>query len=636
MAKRRNLPIVAEDPVDHFTRYRNPGGFSTAVVHPFLTEAVAKNRLKYRESLALGYLIAALEAGDYPVESVNAELEFLAPEEVAERLMAVPDLGLLGISAKSQRTYRAAKQIAELVKRERPEVHVTVGGVFPSAAANEVLEDAPQIDSVVRGEGEYGITELAWRVATGAPLSQMRGLTYRQDGRPRTAPERPRIRDLDALPRPARRDLEWIIKNGRRGGHSAYLVASRGCYAACTFCSIHQIYGDHNVMRRSPGSIVEEMRLIGEEQGVRRFSFVDDLFIMPSPNGYRWVEEFCDQIVEAGLDVNFYAEMRADTVKPDFVRRLRDVGLHRLFIGVESGVDSVLKRWDKGTTVADNETALANLRETGMPPHAINFGYIMFDPEMSLAELREQFRWIKESGHCRVQHLQNKMNIYWGTPQYQRMIAQGRTDTAPLGDRWQYEFDDWRVGDVEAAVRWFHRRYESEGWSEPAIKAREAFLARVNEDVCTVPVPDWLFDLLNQAQRKTEGLERGLYYEAFEHAFAQVGADGRCDDDFREGLWAALLPRITELQEQSGLFEAFADALDTIRAVAPDEPVDRPATARLSADGTVSEVWVRTETALQGYRATPFHTGPDRCDHACTHVSYTVVDQVTYDGSATA
>lgn len=593
---------------------------TVALVHPWLYEAATKNRLKFRESLALGYLTGALEAAGYRVVTVNAELECLSPERVAERLAEIPDLGLLGISAKSQRTYAAAKAIAALVKAKQPDVHVTVGGVFPSAAAGEVLVDAPHIDSVVRGEGEHPITELAWRLENGAALAEMIGITLRNEGEVITTGLRPRVRDLDALPMPARRDLDWIIENGATGGHSAYLVASRGCYAACTFCSIHQIYGNHHVVRRSPESIVAEMKMLGERHGVHRFSFVDDLFIMPSPRGFRWVDEFCEAIEGEGLDVKFYAEMRADTIRPEFVRKLMRAGLHRLFIGVESGVDSVLLRWDKGTTLADNESALANLRQIGMPAHAINFGYIMFDPEMTLSELREQYEWIRRSGYCKVQHLQNRMNIYWGTPQHAKMVAQGRAEDTPLGDRWDYEFDDPAVAEVHKTVRWFHARYDDEE-SEPLVRARESFLAMVQEDRSVIAVPDLLFDALSQASRRLDEQERDLYYRVFDASFAQVEHELPCDDAFREELWASLLPALRSAQAEATLMESFSSALGDLAVVEPDVPFG-PGSARLHPDGDTIEVWVHDRPGDNGYRSTPVQTPADRYEHNCHVMSF--------------
>src|ERR1044071_1641392 len=79
--------------------------FKVALVHPYLKEAKTKNRWKFRESLALGYLTAALEAAGFNVVTINAELRSLNSEEVAQILLSDPQIRLIGISAKSQRTY---------------------------------------------------------------------------------------------------------------------------------------------------------------------------------------------------------------------------------------------------------------------------------------------------------------------------------------------------------------------------------------------------------------------------------------------------------------------------------------------------------------------------------------------------
>ena len=206
------------------------------------------------------------ERHSFSVVSINAEMHDLTPQQVCDALLQDADIRLIGISAKSQRTYAAAKQIAAMMKRHRRDLHITLGGVFPSAADSQILEDCPDIDSVVRGEGEDAIVELAARLSKNLPLTEMLGITLRVDGKVFVAPDRPRIQNLDLLPFPARRDLQFILSQGRRAP-SAYLVASRGCYAKCTFCSIHQIYGDHLVMRRSPLNIIAEMEDVIERYG---------------------------------------------------------------------------------------------------------------------------------------------------------------------------------------------------------------------------------------------------------------------------------------------------------------------------------------------------------------------------------
>jgi hypothetical protein len=460
----------------------------------------------------------------------------------------------------------------------------------------------------------------------------MRGLSFREDGRVVRTPPRPRIRNLDGLAFPARRDLEHLIATGERGASSAYLVASRGCYAACTFCSIHQIYGDHNVVRRSPGSIADEMQSIVDAYGINRFSFVDDLFIMPSKSGIQWVHDFCDVIAERGLDVNFYAEMRADTIEAPLVNRLVQAGMHRLFLGIESGVDSVLVRWDKGTTVADNNRALVELRNVGLRPHQINFGYIMFDPEMTFPELTEQYRWIRNSGYAKVQHLQNKMNIYWGTPQYRKMIGQGRTDTAPLGGRWNYEFDDPRVGAFEAVVRRFHRRLESDPRSEVVLNARTAFLEHIHEDSPAGAVPGWLSELVSQAMRRVDGGERDCYFSVFDALCLLLEERESLDAETEEQLWRRQEPLLDQVAADSMLLHALVETLEEVEVTErADGAMPRPGTAELDEHGPdgerVAVAWLAGGSRPVGVRCVLGDSGNDRYDHRCD-----VVD-VTTDGA---
>jgi radical SAM superfamily enzyme YgiQ (UPF0313 family) len=616
-------PLLSLAPLEPFSEYQNKDQhFIVGLVHPYLVEAKEKNRLKYRESLALGYLRGSLEHHGFPCMSINAELLELSPEGVAQRLVAEPQLRLLGISAKSQRTYRAARRIAQLVKAGRPDIHVTLGGVFSSAADEQILRDCRDIDSIVRGEGEYAIVELAARLSQGLPLPEMRGLSIRaKDSIIRTQP-RPRIRDLDSLPFPARHDLEYMLENGARGATSAYLVASRGCYAACTFCSIHQIYGDHNVVRRSPSSIADEMAQIKTRYGIRRFSFVDDLFIMPSKSGITWVHDFCDVLAERGLDVNFYAEMRADTIQRSLVSKLVNIGMHRLFIGMEAGVDSVLTRWDKGTTVADNNAALRELEAIGLAHHQINFGYIMFDPEMDFEELRAQYRWIRDSGYAKVQHLQNKMNIYWGTPQYQRMISQGKIDGSALGDRWIYTFDDPRVNAFEPALRRFHGRYESDDRAMMVLHAREAFLDIIHEDQSRFPIPTWLRSVIDQTLRRVDQTERACYYYAFEQLFDLLDMHASLPEQAEEMIWTGVRPLLDCLAADAVLLDTLITVLPSIG----EEPYPGVGPARVgsawrtgsSTDSDTVTIWLSEgPQGVIGVRCIPGYHGSDRYDNTC-------------------
>jgi hypothetical protein len=548
------------------------------LVQPFLWEARAKNRTKFTESLALGYLTGALKAAGYGVLALNAEQHRWTDDEVVRRIVAAEDAVLVGFSVKSERAYRSARNIAAGVKAARPDLHLTIGGVLATSADSQVLEDCPHFDSTCRGEGEFLITELAYRILYRQPLAGMRGVTCRlPDGRIVRGENRPRVRDLDKLPRPFRNEME---EGDSSALQSAYMVTSRGCFAACTFCSIHQIYGDRDVARRSPQNVVDEMEALVRDYGVRRFSFVDDLFIMPSPKGLRWLDEFCALLEQKQLGIKFYAEMRADTVTVERIRRLQGVGMHRLFIGIESGSDSVLLRWDKGVKVEHNNAALRELERAGLARNQVNFGYIMFDAEMTYAELKENYYWLKHSGYCLPQHLQNRMNIYVGTPTYDRMLQKFGLQPPKFGERWLYKFFDDDVGSVEAALRGIHERLQNE-LLEDYIVCNETYRRQLNVfGESSQHFTGDFREALNAVHRHLGGLERALYYRIFDDTFAYID-DGRphSEEAHRERLHAAIVQDAAELCRRARALTAM---------------LEHPADVQFRSDATATRICAMT------------------------------------------
>lgn len=489
-----------------------------ALVHPYLPSGAAKNRERLRESLALGYLLGALRAHGFDALAVNAEREELHPSEVVARISRSGAPRLVGISVNSQRAYAAAREVAIGLKAACNTAFIVLGGVFASAAAAEILRDCAAIDAVAMGEGEAIIVDLAHGLATGEPPGSVAGLTIRGPDGPLATAGRPRLDNLDILPPPARPDLDGADATALAGA-SAYVVSSRGCYAACSFCSIHQIYGNRLVRRRSPDNVVAEILELVRRYGITRMSFVDDLFVEPSRRGERWVHEFCDLLIAAGVPVQFYAEMRADSVTAELIGHMRQAGLSRVFIGLEAGAPGVLERFNKGTTVADNEAALSILR-TFFEPNAIEFGYIMFEPDMSMAELQQQFDYVVGTGLCKTTHLQNRMNVYWGTPEFDRLRAAGRLASAPLSERWNYQFTDPGVHEVERQFRLFQKAYDAGPGSRVSAVRRRLTKALHRLEDADQPARS---DLLRQVIKRLNHSERALWIEAFRASLAAAG-----------------------------------------------------------------------------------------------------------------
>ncbi|TGQ94971.1 B12-binding domain-containing radical SAM protein [Mesorhizobium sp. M8A.F.Ca.ET.208.01.1.1] len=583
------------------------------LVLPFLPEGQIKNRFRYRECLALGYLTSSLERAGYQVVSINAELRDLSVAQVVEELLSHAPF-LVGLSISSQRGYKAAKELAQAVKAADRDIHITCGGILPSSWSSSILSDSAHIDSVVRGEGEDAIVELADAIRSARPINTVLGLSHRAGASIQENAARHRQMDLSSAPPPARNDLEYIVSTGRTVS-SAYMVSSRGCYAKCSFCSIHQIYGDHLVARRKPDDIVEEMRTLQDRFDVHRFSFVDDLFLMPSRAGIRWIHEFCNSLEQANLGIRFYAEIRADTVEPILMRRLISVGLDRIFLGLEAGVDSILARLDKGTTVAQNEKAIVVLRdEVGLRPEDIKCGYIMFEPEMTFAELKDQYRWIRASGICRVQHLQNRLNIYWGTPIFEKMKRRGLTDTAPFAERWFYNFDDHRVAQFEASTRRFLRQMDQAQLLNGTIAAKARFREETLERDQSA-TPRAVMDVFRDGHTYLEQQERECWYLAFDTFFSILDRNVEITPSDEAALWDDLSQIRRTLVIAAQVVSGIADFLAQCRSVRVGQEQSIALNWRIRPDHAV-EVALRTPEVTANVSSLPGFVPRDCFDNS--------------------
>lgn len=427
---------------------------SVILIHPFVTETRIKNRNYSTESLTLNCLMGSLVKAGFSCVAINSEMKQWDAIETVNHVITYKDIFMVGISCKSERAYGEAKKMAMLIKQRFPKVHITIGGILATVADEIILNDCSYFDSVSRGEGEYLITELAYKLLYQYPLSDIKSLTVRNGNHIVCNPMRKRIQNLDEMPFAFRNEMQECKENGKKQLSSAYMFTSRGCFGSCSFCSIHQLLGEHIVKKRSPQNVIREMENIIEKYNITEFYFIDDLFILPSEQGEKWIDSFCSLIKKKKMKIKFHIEIRADTVKADILTKLIESGLFRIFIGAESGSDTVLRRWNKKCTVLQNNKALFELEKTGIPKHQIELGYIMFDPMMSYSELKENYYWIKKSGLCTVQNLQNRMNVYYGTQIYNELIQNYKLVPPKFGESWINKFyADKYVEFVESTLR---------------------------------------------------------------------------------------------------------------------------------------------------------------------------------------
>ncbi|HEV2302736.1 MAG TPA: radical SAM protein [Stellaceae bacterium] len=376
---------------------------------------------QHQGNLGLGYLAATLKRHGYPVVTCDVECDPEAIVETAKRL----DPLIVGFSLIFQFYIPQYRRLILRLREVGIGCHFTMGGHFSSLSYRRNLELIPELDSVVRFEGELTLLELADRIGAGQEWRGVQGIAYGDGGRIEATPMRPLLDDLDRLPYPER-DFEPETALGRR---AMPLLASRGCARTCSFCSIQTFYraAPGKIVRtRKPAAVVEEMRFLHEERAITIFLFQDDDFPLFGRVWRRWAADFVRELHRTGLAGRVIWKMncRADSVVPDVFADLRDAGLYLVYMGLESGNDEGLKILHKEITVEQNLRAVQTLKQLGL---MFEFGFMMFDPSSTLGSIKENLDFLRAIvGDGSAAAVFCRMLPYDGTPIKDALEQAGR------------------------------------------------------------------------------------------------------------------------------------------------------------------------------------------------------------------
>jgi radical SAM superfamily enzyme YgiQ (UPF0313 family) len=326
------------------------------------------------EPLSLEYLGAALKSAGHDARILDLRLH---PEAVVDAIEEYQP-HLLGVTAFSMHVRRAI-EICGLAKTLIPGVQTIVGGHHATFLAEDFF--TPAIDYVVSGEGMDAIVAVADAAFRRGKCLPVPGLHIRTEaGKYEThgdASYRPDLETYRRFPIPDRTltgpDRQRYFIDWMRP--VALLRTSSGCPYRCTFCSIWRAMEGHYYLREVD-SVVEELRQIDEENV---FLVDDEAFI----NGKR-MERLAAAIAAAGIKKNYFTYCRIDTLVRNqrAVTAWTQIGLRRLFVGIDAISSEDLTDYNKACSVAQIEDGLALARQLGIEIFAqfvVNTNYTQRD-----------------------------------------------------------------------------------------------------------------------------------------------------------------------------------------------------------------------------------------------------------------
>jgi anaerobic magnesium-protoporphyrin IX monomethyl ester cyclase len=309
--------------------------------------------------LGLGYLAAVLEKNKYEVDIIDCQASRLSYEDF-RREINKRQPNIVGITA-TTRLYKSALTIAKIAKETCPNCLTILGGSHPTFWDENALQECPELDVIVRKEGENTLLELVQRLEAGQSIDDVLGTTLRKDGKIVKNPDRPYIEDLDSLPFPARH--LWPLEDLRKIEDVFYLTTSRGCVYWCEFCAAVRMFG-RKFRMRSIKSVVDELEFLNKTYDATNFTFCDDAFTVDQAR----TKELCNEILNRGLKIKWNCGTRVDMVSKGLLQKMKDAGCVSVWFGVESGSQHVLDEMRKGISPEQTIKAVGWVRELGLKP----------------------------------------------------------------------------------------------------------------------------------------------------------------------------------------------------------------------------------------------------------------------------
>ena len=372
----------------------------------------------YEENLSIRYLSSSLLAAGHE----TALAPFNSQADAASVADSAQHADLVALSMCFQSRAKEFLHLAQQIKQRDPKKLIVAGGHYASCAAEPLLAHHPELDLIVIHEGERTLVEIVDDLPRLTHLRDIPGIAYHDGNRVHFTPQRRTLNNLDALPFPDRRGPIHSIA----GIPTSYMMGSRGCYGKCAYCCIttlHQIAPGRRFRQRSPEQIAEEMSALYHERGTRQFVFHDDNFLVPAEAlNHARIARLETALAGRGVkDIALVIKCRPADAHRDILARLKDLGLVRVFLGVESATEQGLSSLERTQTVDDSVRALETCAALEI---SAQFTIMTFNPDSTLETLRADVAFMRRfSTHplnfCRAE-------IYAGTPLEKRMIDLGR------------------------------------------------------------------------------------------------------------------------------------------------------------------------------------------------------------------
>ncbi len=371
-----------------------------------------------KKPMGLMYVGAMLRKNGLSVEILDADILALTLEQTVDEIMKRP-VKIIGFSV-MQRALPSVKLLAEKLRGKGVTSHICCGGFTATLSAKHILEQIPAVDSIVLGDGEITFYRLVKAVKEHIDWKHLPGIAFRQNGRVEISQPSTKT-DIDSLPWPSRDLLPICFEKT----NYATILASRGCYGICTFCS-NQAFEKTSVganwRGRNPVDVVDEISELRKNLGIRVLKFNDPNIFGPGYYGRQHVIDICNEIIHRKIDdLHLMGFCRSNDIDQEVAQLMKAAGFERLLIGIESANPAVLKLFRKGESLETIRGSIDVLRRIGID---IVPGFMIFNPYTTIETLEADINFLE--AYQFTPTLSKSLRIFDGTPLQEIMASKNR------------------------------------------------------------------------------------------------------------------------------------------------------------------------------------------------------------------
>ncbi|WP_309667043.1 B12-binding domain-containing radical SAM protein, partial [Tabrizicola sp.] len=283
-----------------------------------------------------------IDAG-YQVSLINADIAPMALPDIVRQLVPLrPDAVLIGHSG-STSAHPTVCDLAGLIRRAVPAAKIIYGGVFPTYHWQDILTDVPEIDIIVRGEGEVTAPALIHALAAGTALQTVPGIAFRLLGQPHATRPASMLQDLDSA-RIGWELIDFAAHSYWGGKRAVVLQFSRGCPHLCTYCGQRGFWTQWR--HRDPVKFAAEIAWLVREHGVELINLADE---NPTSSRRAW-KAFLEALIAERVKVTLVGSTRADDIVRDaaILPLYKQAGCLRFLMGLEGTDEATLTTIKKG------------------------------------------------------------------------------------------------------------------------------------------------------------------------------------------------------------------------------------------------------------------------------------------------